>query len=694
MAAEAGQPSERPADGKPTAALGGIPLGPRQLAAWMRRIEELAEQAEQLEAAGGPVEEVVDLWMHIALRHPDPVAQGDCYRRVLALRPEEPRALEALAGLQEQAGDWEDAARLLSKLADSTDEPGRRVELEHRAGQILWQRLADDERAEAHFLHAFALREPHMPSVIALVQIYRERGDWEGAAELLVRSEARVLSKSLRLELLMEAANIHRDHVTNPRAEELLESALAIDPGHLPAINALADIYRRERRWEEAEAFVEVLEHDDAESATRVRSRLETARAVAEEALLDESPTGLADACATERDAARASQRGPTQPEELSAVEIVFEDDQDQTNFELQLGDADVDEVIEEARAKLLENPRHSKSYRVLRAALTKQGRYDPAWCLCATMAYLGYASPREREYYETYKPRRVAQKLTLELWDRVVHPTMDPRVAVIANAIGRELASMHARSLRHHGLRPGNRRDIDNDQLALSRALERAATLLDVPFPDLYLEPNEPGELSLENTVHRGQLSPSLVARGDALSGRTPSELACIAGHALAFLRPDFFLAVAFATDAELLAAWEAALALARPGASLGSGGSERAVVDRARASLDKALSSRARAELALAVNGSGLSFDDIDVAAWREAVDVTAQRIGLVLCGDAAVAARTLASSTAKSLPRATETDQLLLYSVSEDYFAVRMGLGGTIDADQGAERAQSAT
>jgi len=666
----------------------------------MRRIEELLEQAEELEAAGGPVEEVVDLWLHIAHRHPDPVAQGDCYRRALALWPEEPRALEALAGLHEQAEDWEEAARLLSKLADSTDEPGRRVELEHRAGQIMWQRLADDQRAEAHFLHAFALREPHMPSVIALVQIYRERGDWEGAAEILVRSEARVLSESLRLELLLEAACIHRDHVPHPRAEELLKSALAIDPGHLPAVKALADIYCRDQRWEEAESLLELLERGDAEYAVRVRRRFETARAVAEEEPPADDSAGLAAACAAQREAARLSQReateseniGSTQPEELSAVEIVFGDDEDQTNFELELGDADVDEVIAEARAKLRENPRHSKSYRVLRAAFTKQGRYDPAWCLCATMTYLGYASPREREYYETYKPRRVTKKLRPELWDRVADPALDPRVGVIASAIGRELASMHARSLRHHGLRPSDRRDIDNDQLALSRALERAAILLDVPFPDLYLEPEEPGELSLENTLHRGQLAPSLVARGDALSGRTPRELACIAGHAMAFLRPDFFLAVALTTDAEFLAAWEAAIALAQPGAAIGSTDSERAVVDRARVSLDKALSSRARAELALAVNGSGLSFDDFDVAAWRVAVDITAQRIGLILCGDAAVAARTLANETARSLPRAAETDQLLRYSVSEDYFAVRAGLGGTIGADQETRRADS--
>jgi len=318
---DATPPSVRASEGKPIAALGGITLGPRQMAAWMRRTEELLEQAEQLEAAGGPVEEAVDLWLHVALRHPDPVAQGDCCRRVLALCSEEPRALEALAGLHEQAEDWEEAARLLSKLADSTDDPGRRVELEHRAGQIMWQHLGDDQRAEAHFLHAFALREPHMPSVIALVQIYRKRGDWEGAAEILVRSEARVLSKSLRLELLLEAASILRAQVPHPRAEELLKSALAIDPGHLPAVKALADIYCREQRWEEAASFLELLEHNDAESAARVRRRLETARAVAEEQRPDASSTGLVAACESQREAARASRRESPQSERVYSTQ-------------------------------------------------------------------------------------------------------------------------------------------------------------------------------------------------------------------------------------------------------------------------------------------------------------------------------------------------------------------------------------
>ncbi len=182
---------------------------------------------------------------------------------------------------------------------------------------------------------------------------------------------------------------------------------------------------------------------------------------------------------------------------------------------------------------------------------------------------------------------------------------------------------------------------------------------------------------------MHHRRLLPSLVARGNALRGRSLRELACIAGRALAaLLRPDFFLVFALSTEAKLRATWDAVLALVRPVAKDSCASEPK--VDSARASLERALSSRARAELALAVNGSGLNFGSFDVAAWRESVEIAAQRIGLILCGDAAVAA-TLADETAPAgaATQATEIDQLLLYSVSEDYFSVRRHLKGTIGA-----------
>ena len=65
-------------------------------------------------------------------------------------------------------------------------------------------------------------------------------------------------------------------------------------------------------------------------------------------------------------------------------------------------------------------------------------------------------------------------------------------------------------------------------------------------------------------------------------------------------------------------------------------------------------------------------------------QAVNSAVQRIGLILCGDPAVAVRTLTAEdeSDKTPMGSAQIDQLLLYAVSEDYFAARHYLNGTIE------------
>jgi hypothetical protein len=624
----------------------------------------------------------------------------------------------------------------------------------------------------------------HLPSMRALVQIYRQKGDWESAAEILLWSEARTSERERRIELLFEAASVYREHAQPWRAAELLASLLAIDPGHRAAFEALAEIQEREERWERAESrawpaeasppgrkregeaaaepgpaataadeaseeleIVVELEEPPGDPTRPGREDPETVRAAAEEEPpaaggREEPPAaggreeplaagGREELAIGSGGEARGGGGGASGEElaiggggvasavelaiggggvasgealaiggggEVSGEALAIEGGGVASGQELAIGGggevsdeeleiaagADLEEIVARARAALADDPRHAPAYRALRTALTRQGRHDPAWCVCAAMSYLGCASESERLYHETYRPPPVGQggeRLTRPLWERIAHPALDPRVGVVTRAIGLDLALVRARPMRRHGLKAKDRRDTSNDQLALSRALERAAAMLEVALPDLYLEPDEAGELSLENLVHRGRLSPSLVARGGVLRGRSPIELACIAGRTLALLRSDLFLLFALPGEAELRATWEALIGLARPPGP-------EATADPGRATLERALPTRARAELALAVSGSGLGFGGLDIAAWRAGALITAQRVGLVLCGDPAVAAGALSGQASPGAGAGSPSvGELLRYAVSEDYFAVRRQLDRTIDAGRSA-------
>ena len=72
-----------------------------------------------------------------------------------------------------------------------------------------------------------------------------------------------------------------------------------------------------------------------------------------------------------------------------------------------------------------------------------------------------------------------------------------------------------------------------------------------------------------------------------------------------------------------------------------------------------------------------------DVSLAKWGHAVDATSHRAGFVVCGDFEVAARAVAAERSViDGPTAKEKiKQLVLFSVSEPYFAIRKQMGFTI-------------
>ena len=72
-----------------------------------------------------------------------------------------------------------------------------------------------------------------------------------------------------------------------------------------------------------------------------------------------------------------------------------------------------------------------------------------------------------------------------------------------------------------------------------------------------------------------------------------------------------------------------------------------------------------------------------DVDLVRWGNAVEATSHRVGFILCGDLEVAARMVSMEpVVVGGPQAKDKiKELVLYSISEDYFGVRAHLGTVI-------------
>ncbi|MBV8757521.1 MAG: tetratricopeptide repeat protein, partial [Deltaproteobacteria bacterium] len=183
----------------------------------------------------------------------------EAYTDALALDPDEPHALEALADLYEQLGAGDSAARMLERIVQAADD-AKKPELFWRLGRLQYKFLGEPAAAEASLLRALALAPAHVASMEALIEQYSDRGDWLKAAQMMTRAEVHSQVAVDKVRLLTGAANIHLHQLRAPdQARELYAAAIAIDPEHVEAGRALAGLYFDAAQWKELSPVIEML---------------------------------------------------------------------------------------------------------------------------------------------------------------------------------------------------------------------------------------------------------------------------------------------------------------------------------------------------------------------------------------------------------------------------------------------------
>jgi len=202
---------------------------------------------------------------------------ADSYGEVLRYEPQHRGALEGLARVQEEAGQWEAAAATLERLREVVPEADR-ADFHQRLGVIRLERLGDTRAGEEHLVQALALSpgQVHLPAMLALAAIYRQRGDWLKARQMAGRAADAAPDPAEKLRLLFEAAEICRTRLDDDaQAAELYAAVLALDPVYPGAHEPLGDIWFRRGAWTE---LLPIAEHVAAEADAAGRPAADRAR--------------------------------------------------------------------------------------------------------------------------------------------------------------------------------------------------------------------------------------------------------------------------------------------------------------------------------------------------------------------------------------------------------------------------------
>lgn len=581
------------------------------------------------------------------------------------LSPDSPHPLVALVQLHEAREDWAKQAetkRRLLPLLTREQQADLLIEL----GELALEKLAQPSQAQADFSEALERRPDDRRVLIRLMQLHSENESWAALVEVVGKLASFVEDPAQKSKYLMTAAMVSARHLgRRDQAAGFYRQVLELDPTHPKALN---------------EFVVLQIEQGDTESAERaLRTRLSMALTQGDKeaqiemldalfTLYEGSPGRLADAVDV---AERARELEPQNVTHTDRLKDLYEKD----------SAAYLPRAVALHMRTLRQRPNDEESYRRLRKLYTAARRADSAWCLCQVLHLLRLAEPEETRFFErAHSPDPAPAQTSLDESDwtsYLIHPSVDPRLTEIFALIEPVVVTVHGQPLTALGYDPRMMVDLSQHPYPLGHMLFFAAGVMGMPLPPTFENHHEPGGLLYLNSN-----PPSIVMGLSALQQLPPQTAAFIAARQLANYRPGFLLRHILSTIPALKAWLFAAFKVCSPHFPI-SPELEGPVLE-ATSALDRFLPPQARERLVEVVSRLLQASPSVDLKDWVTGIDLTADRIGLVVANDLKSVTDIIKTvDDPNAPPRERRLQELILFAIDEPFFAVRRRLGINLES-----------
>lgn len=358
---------------------------------------------------------------------------------------------------------------------------------------------------------------------------------------------------------------------------------------------------------------------------------------------------------------------------------------QSSINVEIDVGDIEGPESVtsddvENAWRKVRRDPVNPEALRELEQVLKFAGKTDRRLFVAQALYTLGEASPEEQSWVESQSDTmlpRPRSGLSQAAWaDQLLHPDQEVTTGNIFGVIAPAVLLGKVAALgRDHALykpTPEQRQDPAQTTLTAVRALAWSAAILGVGTPVVVVDPKCDGAY-----VHTPALPPMTLVAHSALSGRVQRELAFMAARHLTMYRPEHYVRALFPSVPDLEDLFLAAIALGNPSVPLSVDVKNRVgpIAAALEPLLQPAQIDALRGHLLRFVEEGGRT----NLQRWGAAVDKTACRAGLLLCGDLTTAAGVLKGEEG---PNGELFRDLIAFATSEAHAKLRAQLGINTD------------
>ncbi len=362
---------------------------------------------------------------------------------------------------------------------------------------------------------------------------------------------------------------------------------------------------------------------------------------------------------------------------ELSVARSQVAVEVDLSNLATPAGAAvEVQESADDLARRLRSAPRDVDGLRGLYRIYGRAGDVERQWLMAGVLVHLGAADEAERATYARHKLEgliRPASSLSSEGWKLLFHPDEELLTGQIFSVIAPAVLLGRISTLRREKalpkLDPARKQDPKVSTLQAVRCFSWAGSILGLGSPPLYADPEFAGTVEMVPGV------PPATRLGRAsLSGRSPLELAFLAGRHLSYFRQEHFIRLLVASIPDLEDLFLAALSIANAGIPLSSE-VKRRVGPVARAIepvLEPVALDRLRGQFLRFVEEGGRT----NLQRWATAADRTAARAGFLLANDLGAAHAVFQledPSTADA-----KMDDLIVFVTSDRYARLRQQIG----------------
>lgn len=574
------------------------------------------------------------------------------------LAPTSPEPLRSLALAYEALGDWEEAWEAQSRLLDLVSGDDK-VQLLIDMGELAMDRLGDRQRATRCLVAAVDVRPEDRRLLTRLMQLYSEDKDWAKAVDVVLKLAEFVDDPKQKARYLMTAGMVSaREMHDYGAALHSYARVMELDPSLNKALEESVAIHKDLGEYEAAERLLK-RKMKAASQAKDTSKLLDTFNALGE---IYRDHLDRADDAIDAFEAARTLD--PDNREMLDILGRIYA-----ANCPRHF-----DKAVSTYTEILQHDPYRADAYQALRKIYTEAKNPDGAWLLCQALSVLKLAAPDEERFFKRMRsedPAYAQDVLTAEDWSRdLLHPDQDPLLTDIFAII--EPAVVHSRGydFSELGYNAHLQVNLEHHLYPIGQTLHYAAGVMDMLPPPCFENTNDPGGLVFLDT----KVPAISMGLGVLNQHLPPQTLAFISGHHLSYYRHGHFLRQLVGTGTGLKSWLFAAIKLISPTFPIASD-LEGAVAECTN-TLHAALSPQAKDDLARAVSKLLQASTALDLKKWVNAVDLSADRVGLLLAHDLESAVEVVrGSDDALSQRRLKE---LVLFSISPNYLRLRERLG----------------